>query len=129
MSAIAAGQPQDLTSVKRDGDSAVLSLVLPDAKRAKRGAPAAALPDLFVAFPAFPAHGAQPELRLGAGGPPLYPSTVFPMPFASAGDYACDIAVREPSAYSERRCANNYAEPAPRHDRVIWLSDDEYVIA
>ena len=53
----------------------------------------------------------------------------FPMPFASAGDYACDIAVREPNADSERRFANNYAEPAPRHDRVIWLSDDEYVIA
>ena len=54
---------------------------------------------------------------------------VFPMPFAYAGDNAGDIAVREPNADSERRFANNYAEPAPRHDRVIWLSDDEYVIA
>jgi hypothetical protein len=43
--------------------------------------------------------------------------------------YAGDVAVRESSVDSERRCENNYTVPVERHDRIIWLSDDEYVIA
>jgi hypothetical protein len=49
---------------------------------------------------------------------------MFPASFSCRGD----IAVRESSVDSERRCENNYTVPVERHDRIIWLGDGDYII-